>query len=89
MKFFIHLVAESEADQHVQEIACLERKEHRLEEVGMTLREAKKVLGAIQQKMVEQQVEEYLETQRGCPHVGRPRAERQPCGDVSHFVRQP
>ena len=53
MKFLIHLVAESEAGQHVQEI-CLERKEHRLEEVGMTLREAKKVLGAIQQKMVEQ-----------------------------------
>ena len=45
MKFFIHLVAESEAGQHVQEIACLERKEHRLEEVGLTLREAKNCLG--------------------------------------------
>ena len=42
MKFLIHLVAESEAGQHVQEIACLERKEHRLEDVGLTLREAKK-----------------------------------------------
>ena len=73
MKFFIHLVAESEAGQHVQEIACLERKEHRLEEVGLTLREAKKLLGAIQQRMVEQQVEEYLETQRSCPHCGRAR----------------
>jgi hypothetical protein len=51
MKFFIHLVAESEAGQHVQEIAYLERKEDRLEEVGLTLREAKKLLGAIQQKM--------------------------------------
>lgn len=59
-----HLVAESEAGQQVQEIACSERKEHRLEEVGPTLREAKKLLGAIQQRMVEQQVEEYLETQR-------------------------
>jgi Plasmid pRiA4b ORF-3-like protein len=29
----------------VQEIACLERKEHRLEDVGLTLREAKKLLG--------------------------------------------
>lgn len=35
MKFLIYLVAESEAGQHVQEIACLERKEHRLEEVGL------------------------------------------------------
>ena len=64
IKLFTHLVAESEAGQHVQEIACSERKEHRLEEVGPTLREAKKLLGAIQQRMVEQQVEEYLETQR-------------------------
>jgi hypothetical protein len=76
MKFLIHLVAESEAGQHVQEIACLERKEHRLEDIGLTLREAKKLLGAIQQRMVEQQVEEYLETQRGCPHCGRARGRK-------------
>ena len=49
MKFLIHLIAESEVGQHVQEIACLERKERRLEDVGLTLREAKKLLGAIQQ----------------------------------------
>ena len=73
MKFLIHLIAESEVGQHVQEIACLERKEHRLEDVGLTLREAKKLLGAIQQRMVEQQVEEYLETQRNCPHCGSAR----------------
>ena len=34
-------IAESEVGQHVQEIACLERKEHRLEDVGLTLREAR------------------------------------------------
>ena len=73
MKFLIHLIAESKVSQHVQEIACLERKEHRLEDVGLTLREAKKLLGAIQQRMVEQQVEEYLETQSSCPHCGRAR----------------
>ena len=47
MKFLIHLIAESKVSQHVQEITCLERKEHRLD-VGLTLREAKKLLGAIQ-----------------------------------------
>ena len=50
MKFLIHLIAESEVGQQVQEIACLERKEHRLEDVGLTLREAKKLLRAIQQR---------------------------------------
>jgi hypothetical protein len=43
MKFLIHLVAESGAGQYAQEIAGLERKEHRLENVGLTLREAKKL----------------------------------------------
>jgi hypothetical protein len=73
MKFLIHLIAESEVGQHVQEIASLERKEHRLEDVGLTLREAKMLLRAIQQRMVEQQVEEHLETQRSCPHCCRAR----------------
>jgi hypothetical protein len=73
MKLLIHLIAESGVGQHVQEIACLERKEHRLEDVGLTLLEAKKLLGAIQQRMVEQQVDEYLGTQRSCPHCGRAR----------------
>jgi hypothetical protein len=49
MKFLIHLIAESKVSQHVQEIACLERKEHRLEEApgahslarGMTLKPLK------------------------------------------------
>jgi hypothetical protein len=43
MKFLVHLVTESEVGQHVQEIACLERKEHRLEEVGLALREARRL----------------------------------------------
>jgi hypothetical protein len=50
MKLLIHLIAESEVGQHVQEIACLERKEHRLEDAGLTLLKAKKLLGAIQQE---------------------------------------
>ena len=37
MKILIHLIAESGVGQHMQEIACLERKEHCLEDVGLTL----------------------------------------------------
>jgi hypothetical protein len=71
MRFLIHLVAESEAGQRVQEIACLERKEPRLENIGLSLREAKQLLTAIQTTIVEQQVADYLETQRPCPRCGR------------------
>jgi hypothetical protein len=71
MRFLIHLAAESEAGQRLQEIACLERNEPRLENIGLSLREAKQLLAAIQTKIVEQQVANYLETQRPCPRCGR------------------
>ena len=71
MRFLIHLVAESEAGQRVQEIARLERNELHPENVGLSLREAKQLLGALQAKVVEQQVADYLKTQRPCPHCGR------------------
>jgi hypothetical protein len=47
MRFLIHLVAESEAGQRLQEIARLERNEPRLENIGLSLREAKQLLIAI------------------------------------------
>jgi hypothetical protein len=58
IKLLIHLIAESEVGQHVQEIACFERKEHRLKGLGLTLREAKKPLAAIPAENGEQQMEE-------------------------------
>jgi hypothetical protein len=73
MRFLIHLVAEPEAGQRVQEIACLERNEPRLENIGLSLQEAKQLLAAIQTRVVEQQVADYLETQRPCPRCGRAR----------------
>src|ERR1700736_1501865 len=41
MRFLIHLVAESEAGQRVKEIARLERNELRLENIGLSLWEAR------------------------------------------------
>ena len=73
MRFLIHLIAESEAGQRVQEIARLERNEPRLENIGLSLREAKQLLAAIQTNIVEQQVADYLETQRPCPRCGQVR----------------
>ncbi len=44
MKFLIHLVTESEVGQQVQEIACLERNQPHLENIGLSLWEAKQLL---------------------------------------------
>ena len=88
MRFLIHLVAESEAGQRVQEIACLERNEPRLENIGLSLREAKQLLAAIQTMIVEQQVAGLPGSSASlCALWQDPRPEKQPYGDVSNFVR--
>jgi hypothetical protein len=76
MRFRIQIVVETEAGSQVQEIveiAGLERNDHRLAEVGLTLAESKRVLADIQKIVVEQQVSEYLEGQRRCPCCGKVR----------------
>lgn len=65
--------------EHQQEIADLRRSEAQSETIGLTLEESKAVLHELQQTMVEQQVSDYLEQQRPCPHCQkrRPLKERQ------------
>jgi len=36
----IHITVETEVGQHVEEIACWDRDQHRLEDIGLTLAEA-------------------------------------------------
>lgn len=75
----IQIVVETEAGPHGQEIveiARLERHDHNLVEVGLTLAESKNLLAAIQRIVVEHQVTEYLAGQRSCPHCGKVRGVR-------------
>ena len=81
MRFLIHLVTESEAGQRVQEIACLERKEPRLENVGLSLRQrAKQLVGRHPgHRSSSGKMADYLEIRRPCPRCGEdPRPEWQP-----------
>ncbi len=54
MKAHIQITIETEFGQHVQQIACWERKEYGLEDIGLTLAESKSLLAAIQKMLVEQ-----------------------------------
>ena len=76
MRARIQITIETEVGQHVEEIACWERQEHRLEDIGLTLAESKSVLAAIQKILVERQVTEYLEARRCCPHCGQSRGKK-------------
>jgi hypothetical protein len=72
MRSAIQIRLETEAGQQVQQIASWERIEDRLVDISLTLAESKSLLAAVQKILVEQQVAEYLEARRGCPHCGKP-----------------
>lgn len=76
MKARIQITVETESGQYSQELACWERREHRLEDIGLTLSESKRLLAAIQKILVEQQVDEYLEARRKCPTCGEARGRK-------------
>jgi hypothetical protein len=68
-----------EADQevtppYVEEVACFERGPLSPETLGLRLDEAKQMLAGVQQVMTAQQIEDYVEQQRQCPHCQRPLA---------------
>ena len=68
MKFKIQLVTRTETGEAIQELACLERETEGLEELGISLTEAKALLAALQKQVVEQQVSAYLADRNKCPH---------------------
>jgi hypothetical protein len=74
MKIRVQVVIESgRGAPLVEEVAMLERGTLRPEEVGLKLEEAKELLRAVQQTMIAQQVEEYVDQQVHCPECGQPR----------------
>ena len=71
MRCRVQIIMETEAGAQVQEIACLERNTARLEDVGLTLAEARGLLAGVQRAAVEQQIAEYSAAHRDCPHCGQ------------------
>jgi len=54
-------------------IACVERQDLTPETLGLSLAEGKAVLQALQEVVVEWQMQAYLQQQRPCPHCGKAR----------------
>ena len=80
MKVTVQVIIESETQESpvIEEIACLRRGELSPETLGLTLSEAKDLLGCLQTTMVTHQAAEYVEEKRVCPDCGhvRPRKGR-------------
>ena len=73
MKLRLQLVVESETGDVLttEDVAQLQRHSLRPEEVGLTLAEAKQLLGNIQRVMVQEQVMEYTAEQTHCCGCGQ------------------
>jgi len=71
MRIRVQVIIESDQETtplHSEEVACFERGALTPETLGLRLCEAKQLLASVQQVMTAQQVEEYVEQQRQCPH---------------------
>jgi hypothetical protein len=76
MKITVQITVQSDEAQAevVQEVAHLERGPLRPETLGLSLAEARAILGGLEQTLVEQQAAEFIAQERRCPRCGRERA---------------
>src|SRR5712691_6242217 len=72
MKFTVQLVASTDDGQEetVLEVAVLEKEYQRIEQLGLTLTEAKQLLTQLQHQVVEGQTRAFLATRAHCQACG-------------------
>ena len=71
MKVTVQVVTLSDDGQEsIREVACVERTDLSPATLGLSLAEGKAVLQALQEVVVEWQMQAYLRQQRHCPHCG-------------------
>ncbi len=71
MKVTVQVVTRSDDGQEsLREVACVERVDLTPETLGLSLAEGKTILQAIQEVVVEWQMQAYLDQQRHCPQCG-------------------
>jgi hypothetical protein len=78
MNITIQIVIEHESlpGPLTEEVTCLCRGDLVPENLGLTLEEGKELLAKIQERMVTQQVAEYVEQHRVCPHCEKRRGNK-------------
>jgi hypothetical protein len=75
MKFRLQLVAVSDAGQEqVHEVGQFEREGLAMETLGLTLAEGKLILKNVQERVVQEQISDFLAQQRRCPDCGQMRS---------------
>jgi hypothetical protein len=76
MKVRVQIVVEADDDGQppvTHEVALVERCDLQVDTLGLHLAEAKDLLQKVQEVVIAEQVQRYLDDQIGCPECGRPR----------------
>ena len=72
VKLQLVLCSEDGREETVTDIVSWNKDFHRLAHLGLTLAEAKQLLKRIQTKLLEQQIDRFLDTHSQCPDCGAP-----------------
>lgn len=66
----------ADGSEQRRDVLTMDRQELAMETLGMNLRDSKALLAGVQNFVVAQQAEEYLEAHRACPHCGQRHASK-------------
>jgi DNA repair exonuclease SbcCD ATPase subunit len=72
VKLQIVLCSEDGHEESVTDIVTLKKDSQRIEQLGLTLKEAKQLLNTIQRRLLHHQVEAFLDRCSTCPDCGTP-----------------
>ncbi len=69
------VVVTEDGEEIVQELANLAKEHERIEQLGLTLSEAKEILRELQCQVLERQIAAFLGSRAACPACGRARGQ--------------
>src|SRR5919201_992982 len=72
VKLQLVLCSDDGQEETVTDVVILQKDSQRIEQLGLTLREAKQLLTTIQKRLLQHQVEAFLDGCSTCPDCGTP-----------------
>jgi hypothetical protein len=72
VKLQLVICSDDGREETVTDLVTLKKNHQRIEHLGLTLAEAKQLLTTIQQRVLQQQVDAFLDTCSTCPDCGAP-----------------
>src|SRR3989442_15353467 len=72
VKLQLVMCSDDGQEETITDLVTLQKDSQRIEHLGLTLREAKQLLNTIQRRVLQQQVDAFLDSCSSCPDCGTP-----------------